>query len=442
MRQLVRTLCAVMLILVASGASAQMRTRIANCWQQGATNAVLMQMCSGTFVPYEELVSCLSGGDCFGESVIGMTEPLCGSFGLQFCPSAQQCGRPFGALTIGCQFSPYCGSPPYPACINAQPCGMPGTFSCGDTSAPVILPSRFTEDFEQLQQFQPTFTISIPNGDDLSPLAKDLGLTFAAPAIPDEHALQSCFDTSSSESEFFSCMTHTALPDDYRQVQHCLEEHLSDAGEAAFCSIGNADAQEAYRRFSEVSRCIDEQGQDEFGVAGCLGDQALSGDERYYFRCVTDNDGDLDVAAVCALARDLNPEQQIALACAVQTGGEPRAFAICTAGRLTARELKKCWSGGIGTPKGCFGPNNELRRAANVMRDSICDVTGTNSEICNTYGWWQDNVTMPGPNHEVVRHLNNAIGDLRDGPGEGNEAVKVVNQAEEVFQTIGSALGF
>lgn len=149
---------------------------------------------------------------------------------------------------------------------------------------------------------------------------------------------------------------------------------------------------------------------------------------------MTDNKGDYQTAAACAVAKDLNPEQQIALGCAISTGGNPKAFAICTAGRLTARELDKCWQNGIGTDDGCFGPNNELRKGAQVIRDKVCETTGANSAACDAYSFWHNNVLSPGPNHEVVTHLNNAISDLREGPGANNEIVKAGKAVEDVFQ--------
>jgi hypothetical protein len=74
-----------------------------------------------------------------------------------------------------------------------------------------------------------------------------------------------------------------------------------------------------------------------------------------------------------------NPEIQIASECAA--AGSPMAVAACTSSRLTTRELQKCGNG-IGTPDGCFGPNNTLRR-----------------------------------------HLENAVGDVVNGPGPSNDLV-------------------
>lgn len=439
-------------LLGAQESSAQSaRDVIAGCWQRGAFNIALMQICSGRMVFPQDFDSCMRGGPCFGEPPAGgqqiaSGQPMCGSAGLPFCPGAQPCGRPFQPWTIACMppapaWAQACGTPPFPPCIEPQPCGMPGTFFCQPVVAgpPPVLPPQAVSAFNQ---FNPTMDVAFPRGFDQSVQAEKLGIQFAAPSIPDVDALSRCYDDSQSETEFYECVAEDALPEEYRLTRACLEEHSDDAGAAALCSTGNDDALETYQRFREVNSCIERDGEDEFAVAGCLGDQFLGEDESYYLRCVTDNKGDLEIAAVCAVAKGLNPEQQIALGCAISTGGQPQAFAACTAGRLTARELEKCWENGIATDDGCFGPNNELRRGAQAIRDGICDATGENSAVCDVYSVWHNNVLSPGPNHEVVKHLNNAISDLRDGPGENNEIVKAGKAVEDVFQSVGSALGF
>ncbi len=158
--------------------------------------------------------------------------------------------------------------------------------------------------------------------------------------------------------------------------------------------------------------------------------------------CVTENSDDLKAAAVCAVAKDLTPEQQIALSCAISTGGNPKAFAICAGTRLAARELKKCWQHGVGTDRGCFGPNNEIRHVAERTRREVCNATGRNSAACQIYSAWHNNVLMPGPNHDVIRHLNNSLKDLREGPGENNELVRLHRDVQGAVKSIGHRLGF
>ena len=436
----------VALLFSASDARAQDRATIIACWQHGATNMMLMQMCSGSWVPPDLLMSCLSGGPC-GASPQPAAGQLCGAAGLPFCPGPQPCGRQFRPWTISCTpapvWAPFCGAPPYPPCMEPQTCGLPGTFPCMHVAnPPPIVPPWPTEDLEEFVEIEPTFAMSIPGGMALSPDDDQVGIQFAAPPIPDVNALQYCYDSTATEDDFFGCVTQEALPEDYRQIPACLAEYDGDPARQALCSIGNEEASEAYETFVEVQDCVDQAGDNEYDVAACLGEHFLDENEQYYMRCVTDNQGDLYLAGTCAVAKDLNPEQQIALACAVKTGGNPKAFAICTGGQLTARELSKCWDHGIATNDGCFGPNNEFRRVADTVRDGVCDATGNNSVVCDTYNLWHNNVLMPGPNHEAVKIINNGLNDLRHGPGENNEFVRAGKAVEEVFQSVGSFLGF
>lgn len=89
----------------------------------------------------------------------------------------------------------------------------------------------------------------------------------------------------------------------------------------------------------------------------------------------------------------MNEEWRIAAECAVQTGGNPVGFAGCAAGRLTIRELTKCFAGQVG--KDCFGPNNTIVKG-----------------LTNAFN---DVIHGPGPNNEVVKAIK-VIGELTGGP--------------------------
>ena len=51
------------------------RHRIGMCWQAGAINPQLMQLCSGLHVDIPTFVSCMQGGPCLGEPPIGAAGP-------------------------------------------------------------------------------------------------------------------------------------------------------------------------------------------------------------------------------------------------------------------------------------------------------------------------------------------------------------------------------
>ncbi len=89
----------------------------------------------------------------------------------------------------------------------------------------------------------------------------------------------------------------------------------------------------------------------------------------------------------------MNEEWRIAAECAVQSGGAPPAFAACAAGRLTVRELTKCFTGQIG--KDCFGDNNSI---VVFYRNAFNDL-----------------LNGPGKNNEIVKAVD-AVGKLAGGP--------------------------
>lgn len=265
-------------------------------------------------------------------------------------------------------------------------------------------------------------------------------IQFASPPLPDSALLQECMNDNSSQGAFQRCVIGHALPKEYRITQDCLERY-PNAEQAFICSTGRQDIAEAYNRFQAVRECAD-HAEDNYEIADCIGSQTLGQREQYYLGCITKNKGDLKTGAVCALTPTLTPEQQIALGCAIATGGEPTAFATCTGGQLFEREITKCWEHGIATEKGCFGPNNEYRKFLSRIDDQMGRTFGRNSVAYQAYQTWQNNVLAPGPNHEVIKFLNNGIGDMQHGPGPNNEFVKAGNAIGGAVQSVGKVFGF
>ena len=425
---------AIFLVTSSSDLTAQTsRHKIAWCWQHGAVNTPAMQVCSGLFVDTPTFNSCMNYGPCFEEGPIQVAVasrvPFCGAVGFIFCPAPSPCGF---SNTIACPFQ--CGARGFPPCAQPQPCGTSTTLPCQPNAA-------------QLQQirtgygeFMPTLQFAVPQT--TRPGGPGGGIRFAAPPLPDESQLRACIQESGNNSaEFYQCVVERALPDDYKIARQCLARNQNDGGRALLCSTRRQDLLSTYDRFRQVQACA-KKGQDNWDVAGCVGQQVLGSNEQYYLSCVTRNRGDLKTAAVCAIAKDLTPEQQIALSCAISTGGQPHAFAVCTGGQLLSREIDKCWNNGIGTQKGCFGPNNEYVKFINNIDREARNLMGQNSEAYKAWKLWQDNVLTPGPNHEVIRFLNNGISDVRNGPGPNNEFVKFGNSVGGAVKSVGKIFGF
>jgi hypothetical protein len=401
------------------------RQRIAACYRAGAIIPPMMQVCSGLLVSTPDFVTCMNGGPCFGEGPIQVAAqpgpPYCGALGLPFCPAPKPCGF---QETISCQYAQACGSPPFPACVSPQPCGFVGNLVC----PPLPPPQQFSYD-----TLHPSFLVNLPNG-----ASQTNSIQFASPAIPDLNQAQICRSASQNSDDFYKCLVSSAEPQNYRLIQSCMDSNQDDPAAAYVCSTGNSRLQSGYQALKQMEACSDSG--DTTDIALCLGSSQLSPQQRYYLSCVQNNAGDYAAIAVCALSSQLNPEQQIGVSCAVSTGGQPYAFAACAGGRLAAREIDKCWQYGIATDQGCFGPNNELRKFSQQIDDQARAAFGANSAAYQAFSFWQNNVAMPGPNNEVVKFINNTLGDIQNGPGPNNDLVKFGNQVGDAFNSVGQAV--
>jgi tetratricopeptide (TPR) repeat protein len=286
----------------------------------------------------------------------------------------------------------------------------------------------------------PQFNFSIPTN---SPSISTRGVHLARPPLPDETRLKQCKTQSTDSRQFMNCLVDRAMPKEYRITSQCVQNNPSDYGRAFVCSTDNRQLLGAYDKFKQINDCVNKTGsKDASNIARCSGDSSLGDNERYYLSCVTENKGDLKTAAVCALIKDLTPEQQIAISCAISSGGQPQLFAACAGGQLLARELDKCWTNGVATDGGCFGPNNEFRNILRRRAALIRQMFGEDSAVYKAYMLWQDNVLAPGANHEVVKFLNNGLHDVKSGLGPNNEYVKATNAVSGVIQGVGKALDF
>jgi hypothetical protein len=176
-------------------------------------------------------------------------------------------------------------------------------------------------------------------------------------------------------------------------------------------------------------------------VASCVAQQYLGQDEQHMLKCAVENNYDVGTTAVCAMGPELglNPEMQIALTCAVASGGEPMTFAGCAGGQLGQRELAKCWQNGVGTDQGCYGPNNSIRKFFDGVDSQLRTMLGSNNDLYKVYNAYHKNVLSPGPNHEFVKLVNSGINDLRSGPGKNNEIRKAATAVEKGFHKVRKA---
>jgi hypothetical protein len=172
------------------------------------------------------------------------------------------------------------------------------------------------------------------------------------------------------------------------QMYNCVAGGRDTKSIIANCSDGLIKD----KKTREALACVSQSSGDRAQLASCAAGVALPPDAAHLVGCAASSQGPTSFA-LCAAGPAMNEEWRIAAECAVQSGGNPAGFAGCTAGRLTARELTKCFTGEFG--KDCFGPENTLvKYFTNEFNDLI-------------HG--------PGQNNEIVKGVK-AIGELTGGP--------------------------
>ncbi|MGO7225881.1 hypothetical protein ACCT05_10680 [Rhizobium ruizarguesonis] len=172
-----------------------------------------------------------------------------------------------------------------------------------------------------------------------------------------------------------------------QKMLRCAKAGRDAASILANCSEGVLD-----EKSRQTVGCVVGAGGDKARLAACAAGTVLPPDAARLVGCATSSQGPTSFA-LCAAGPSMNEEWRIAAECAVQSGGNPVGFAGCTAGRLTVRELTKCFTGEIG--KDCFGPNNTIVKTLN-----------------NAYS---DLTKGPGQNNEIVKAIE-AVGDITGGP--------------------------
>ena len=173
-------------------------------------------------------------------------------------------------------------------------------------------------------------------------------------------------------------------------------------------------------------------------VGACIASQYMGAEEQRITSCAVENNFDAGTTAVCAMGPKLgiNPEMQIALTCAATSGGEPMTFAGCAGGQLGERELSRCWTQGVATAKGCYGPNNSIRQLFDGVDATLRSALGKDNDIYKAYDLYHKNFLSPGKNQEFVKLVNAGINDLRNGPGKNNDIRKAATAVEKGFHKV------
>lgn len=225
-----------------------------------------------------------------------------------------------------------------------------------------------------------------------------------------EKAVVDCAMSASDPAAFALCAAPNVgvkMSNDQRVLAKCAMQSSGDSTAFANCAGAGFLAGNLGPNERKVLGCAAGANGDTSRFAACsanalFGDK-LSKEQQIAVQCAAQSQGDPTGFATCAGANlfgmQLNAEQQIAIQCVVGTGGNPPAAAGCMASRLTARELSKCLSDGIGGRDGCFGDNNDLVGKNGFVGRTLGQIAGGHNSIINNPGqiWGGDNSFLRNP---------------------------------------------
>jgi hypothetical protein len=217
---------------------------------------------------------------------------------------------------------------------------------------------------------------------------------------PAQMALVECASAEGRDtSSFAECagrrVVGPQLSRDQRRAIDCAKQSDGDRERFASCLgqavLGSELSPQQQRLFGCARRY---SGRSTNYLVGCAGRELfgnnLSRDQEMAITCAANSGGSASRFGVCAatsyLNMNLNPEQQIALECVATTGGQPYAAAACTATQLTARELDKCFTDGVGGERGCFGDNNDLVGRNGWVGKRFREIAGGPNSMVNNPG--------------------------------------------------------
>lgn len=255
----------------------------------------------------------------------------------------------------------------------------------------------------------------------------------------DKMEVLQCAISSADIASFTSCASpHIGikLSDDQRLLARCASSSNGDMGAFGTCAGSAFLGKTLGPTESAVLSCATNSSGNVESFASCsapliLG-TSLSREQKVALECAAQAQGNPDQFAACAGANmfnlQLNPEQQIAVQCVVSTGGQPYAAAGCIGSRLTARELTKCLTDGIGG-RGCFGDNNDLVGKNGWLRRNLGDIAGGPNSIFHNPDqiWGGDNSFVRNPeqifggNNSFVRNPSQLWGgnnSIFNNPGQ------------------------
>ncbi|VVE68803.1 hypothetical protein PCA31118_03044 [Pandoraea captiosa] len=256
-----------------------------------------------------------------------------------------------------------------------------------------------------IYQPNPTGLIAVPVG------VANNSLGFSPPGIATPADAQRCMSTTQNREQFVACMIPQMLSPTQKDAYACAMQNRGNNLLLSTCLANTVLGGNERKALQQATACYQQYGGDVSKYPLCMATQNFDPKTAATIDCVSQHSktGQLSAwtAAGCAAGTqfNMNAEATVAVQCAMSTGGEPQAFAACTAGQLTMNELDKCFTVGVGG-NGCFGDNNTIVQGLRSLGVSVQNVLG--------------------PNSFPVQAWNNMVGDIKNGPGANNEIVKAV----------------
>lgn len=256
--------------------------------------------------------------------------------------------------------------------------------------------------------------------------------------ITSEQAAVNCYNQSLTsgnqlnQGAFGDCMIANMTGKKENEVYKCVKNSAT-VEEQTLCMVGVMGGSKEQQYAQTLAKCYREFGADYSKYPLCLAGEVSDPELQKLVSCVKQQaqTGQVNFmnTAMCYGADkfNLNTEATIAVQCAATSGGQPYVFVGCAGGQLTAMELNKCLTIGVGGDKGCFGKNNTIVRTLNSLGQEISQHFGPNNDIVRNFNnVVQDFTTGPGYNHEAVKLLRNTGNELRKAGGNIEREVKKV----------------
>lgn len=259
------------------------------------------------------------------------------------------------------------------------------------------------------------------------------GERYVRPMIATPEQAAQCMQQNSDRNAFADCMANKMMSPTQQQIYSCLQAANSDEMQFATCIAANNSNPMQLDALHELRNCQRQHGTNWQAYPLCAFSSSNDPNVARGAQCLQQqlqsNNRSVWGFGLCYAgpALQMNAESQIAVECAMSTGGQPVAFVGCAGGRLTARELERCFTHGIGG-NGCFGDNNDIVKAFRAVGIDLRNITNPNGAIVGAWNTITNDIQNgPGPNNDIIRTLNNAVNDITRGPGRGNDIVRVIN---------------